>query len=444
MFSFNIKNCKLPNKIDIQVITSELADEQRKEAFEVLGKSEKRILVATDCLSEGINLPEYFTAVLHYDLPWNPNRIEQREGRVDRFGQDEPLVKTYLLWGEDNPIDEIVLKVLIKKVRDIQKSIGVSIPIGENNQSIMDAVLNEVLLEDKEKEKQNRQMRLFEDNISNELETARKKAENLRSIFAHESIKPQSIEADLKEVDEAIGDMDSVENSVFNALTHLQATHSKTNKGYHLYPQNLPFHMKAHFGNQNEVKISFESPTPKGYRYIGRNHQFVEQLCQYMLALAFDGNNEYSPVARVSEIRTDTVQIKTTLVMFRVRNVIKEVASKKEVIAEEMYLWGYEGSGSDARTMDYKEAKELLLNAKSLGNIPIEKQQDDLQRELKHFEELEKQFHNLAVERAENLVKAHGRFKELVGGRRYEKTTPVLPPDVMGVYILIPQPKNIF
>ena len=46
-----------------------------------------RVLIATDCLSEGINLQELFTGVLHYDLPWNPNRLEQREGRVDRFGQ---------------------------------------------------------------------------------------------------------------------------------------------------------------------------------------------------------------------------------------------------------------------------------------------------------------------------------------------------------------------
>jgi hypothetical protein len=206
----------------------------------------------------------------------------------------------------------------------------------------------------------------------------------------------------------------------------------------------MPFHLKAHFGNQKEVKISFDSPTPKGYCYIGRNHQFVEQLCQYMLALAFDGNSQFSPVARVSEIRTDAVRIKTTLVMFRVRNVIKEVTNKKEVIAEEMYLWGYEGTGSNARTLAYKEAKELLLNARSVGNISFEKQKDDLTRELQHFKELKNQFLELAVERAENLVKAHGRFKELVGGRRYEKATPVLPPDVMGVYILMPKPIDIF
>ncbi len=45
------------------------------------------VLVATDCLSEGVNLQDQFQAVVHYDLAWNPTRHEQREGRVDRFGQ---------------------------------------------------------------------------------------------------------------------------------------------------------------------------------------------------------------------------------------------------------------------------------------------------------------------------------------------------------------------
>ena len=49
--------------------------------------SPKRVLVCTDCLSEGINLQEHFDAVVHYDLSWNPTRHEQREGRVDRYGQ---------------------------------------------------------------------------------------------------------------------------------------------------------------------------------------------------------------------------------------------------------------------------------------------------------------------------------------------------------------------
>jgi hypothetical protein len=163
-----------------------------------------------------------------------------------------------------------------------------------------------------------------------------------------------------------------------------------------------------------------------------------------MLALAFDGHPEYSHVARVAEIQTHHVTTKTTLIMFRVRNVIKELASKKEVIAEEMYLWGYAGTGPDARSLDYSEAKKLLLEASSIRQLTVEKQKDDIQRELKHFETLKPRFLELAVARAGNLVKAHGRFKELVGGRRYEKATPVLPPDVMGIYILMPQPKTEF
>ena len=50
-------------------------------------KQVQRLLVATDCLSEGINLQELFDTVVHYDLSWNPTRHQQREGRVDRFGQ---------------------------------------------------------------------------------------------------------------------------------------------------------------------------------------------------------------------------------------------------------------------------------------------------------------------------------------------------------------------
>jgi superfamily II DNA/RNA helicase len=67
-------------------------DEERKAVIEDLVEAERRVLVATDCLSEGINLQDDFDAVLHFDLPWNPNRLEQREGRVDRFGQKKAEV----------------------------------------------------------------------------------------------------------------------------------------------------------------------------------------------------------------------------------------------------------------------------------------------------------------------------------------------------------------
>jgi len=50
-----------------------------------------RILLATDAASEGIDLQAHCSRVIHYDIPFNPNRLEQRIGRVDRFGQRHPV-----------------------------------------------------------------------------------------------------------------------------------------------------------------------------------------------------------------------------------------------------------------------------------------------------------------------------------------------------------------
>src|SRR6056297_122800 len=88
-------------KMVLKVITSEDPDEIRKQNILAMEKHSPRVLIATECLSEGINLQNLFTAVMHYDLPWNPNRLEQREGRVDRFGQTAPTVKTCFLYGAD-------------------------------------------------------------------------------------------------------------------------------------------------------------------------------------------------------------------------------------------------------------------------------------------------------------------------------------------------------
>ena len=443
---------ELPGNIDVQTITSEFADEQRKEMIDQMGKSPKRVLIATDCLSEGINLQEHFTAVLHYDLPWNPNRLEQREGRVDRYGQVADKVHAYLIWGEDNPIDKVVLKVLINKVRDIQKATGVSIVIGEENQSIMDSVLKEVLLDPSKSHNLDSQMALdFGDEVSeankiitNQLEQAKVKAEKLRSIFAHESIDPHTIEAELKEVDEVIGDVDTVADFVVQAVRNLGASIKKEKDGYLLDRFNLPEHLKRTLPDTDLLPLSFISPTPRGKIYIGRNHKFVEQLSQLMMALAFEPKPDAGKVARSAVIQTESVSTRTVIVQFRVRNVIKEAQRNKELIAEEMYLWGYTGNIENREILDYDACKTLLLEAQSSQNIPIERQHQLFSEFTQNYDLLREDIQTLAEIRAEHLVEAHGRFKELVGGRRYEAVYPVLPPDVMGVYVLLPKPKAIY
>jgi len=78
---------ELSGDVQVVTVTGRIGDDERRVKIEEIDADRPRVLVATDCLSEGINLQDKFTAVLHYDLSWNPNRLEQREGRVDRYGQ---------------------------------------------------------------------------------------------------------------------------------------------------------------------------------------------------------------------------------------------------------------------------------------------------------------------------------------------------------------------
>ena len=113
-------------------------------------------------------------------------------------------------------------------------------------------------------------------------------------------------------------------------------------------------------------------------------------------------------------------------------------------IAEEVFLWGYAGSGENTRTLPEEECKRLLFEANSGENIPIESQKNEFEHEQQLFSSKTEAFETVARQRAEHLVEAHGRFRSLVGGKSYETVVPVLPPDILGVYILKPVTKALF
>lgn len=451
---------QLPKDVDVRAITSELSDEERREKIDEMAKSPRRVLVATDCLSEGINLQDKFNAILHYDLPWNPNRLEQREGRVDRYGQPgwidkngifQNTIDVKVLFGEDNPMDVVVLKIIIEKIQRIQNTSGVSIALADDNRSVMDKVLKEVLLNpEKAQNKFSKQMRIdfgpspeldaLDIEITNEIEAAREKAEQIRSIFAQESIMPNEVQKDLHEVDEAIGDLATLEAFVLAAAKLLGANFEKTEGGYIFNKLNMDDWMASALGQGDKIHISFQSPTPQGFRYIGRNHRFVEQLCHRVIANSLDRERKGNKAARASVFRTDAVKTQTTLIQFRVRNVIREVSKQHEMVSEEMFLWGYEQSPDGIHALDIDQCKTLLHTSSAL-DISTERQEIIFEKELQHFEELHPDFIKVVVKRSDELVNAHTRFAKYIGAKQFEAVTPVLPPDILGVYVLIPNPK---
>jgi superfamily II DNA or RNA helicase len=89
---------------------------KRQDSFE---QPETRLLLATDAASEGLNLQRHCRRVIHVELPWNPNRMEQRNGRVDRYGQTRNPIIRYLYYPESP--EEAVLDQLVTKVEQMAR-----------------------------------------------------------------------------------------------------------------------------------------------------------------------------------------------------------------------------------------------------------------------------------------------------------------------------------
>jgi superfamily II DNA or RNA helicase len=82
-----------------------------------------RILLATDAAREGLNFQAHCADLFHFDLPWNPGRIEQRNGRIDRKLQPSPIVRCHYFVLPQRAEDR-VLEVLVRKTETIKKELG--------------------------------------------------------------------------------------------------------------------------------------------------------------------------------------------------------------------------------------------------------------------------------------------------------------------------------
>jgi hypothetical protein len=108
-------------------------------------------------------------------------------------------------------------------------------------------------------------------------------------------------------------------------------------------------------------------------------------------------------------------------------------------VAEEMLMWGWQGSGDDRKFMSHEDASKLLMNAKATFNLSEQSAGNFLNNELGLLSELEHQFVSVAEEQSKRLVAAHERFSSMMDKQRYQVVYPVLPMDLLGVYVLIPE-----
>ncbi|SOB74737.1 SNF2 family N-terminal domain-containing protein [Marinobacter sp. LV10R510-11A] len=113
----------------VELLHGGLSDVDQQKIVEEFGKTESklRVLLCSDVASEGINLHYLSHRLVHFDLPWSLMVFQQRNGRVDRYGQTEIPIITYLINQSDNPTvkgDQRILEILKEKDEQAYKNIG--------------------------------------------------------------------------------------------------------------------------------------------------------------------------------------------------------------------------------------------------------------------------------------------------------------------------------
>lgn len=113
----------------IQEIYGGMSDTEQQEIVENFGREESpiRVLVASDVASEGINLHYLSHRLMHFDIPWSLMVFQQRNGRIDRYGQQERPDIRYMMISSVNPKikgDMRIMEILVQKEEQAYKNIG--------------------------------------------------------------------------------------------------------------------------------------------------------------------------------------------------------------------------------------------------------------------------------------------------------------------------------
>lgn len=441
---------------EVAAVTGTLTPEERELRVAALAEYPRRVLVCTDCLSEGINLQDHFDAVVHYDLSWNPTRHEQREGRVDRYGQKSPVVRVLTYYGTDNQIDGIVLDVLLRKHKAIRSSLGISVPVPVNSETLVEALLEGLLLREKAGRSPDQLMFELDDlqdlveqraSVHREWEAAADREKRSRTLFAQESIKVEEVAAELAEVRAAIGSSLDVRRFVREALAANRAVVSGED-AITVDLAETPQALREAMGlfDARSFRGRFELPVAEGEVYLARTHPIVEGLATYIVDAALEaGGDQYGnvepPAKRLGVIRTNGVAIRTTILLLRLRfHLVGSFGGRRALLAEEARLVAFEGAPEQARWLA-EDQVERLLGLEPTASITPEQKRDALKRIIGGFDHLWPHLEEVAKVRAEALARSHDRVRQAFsrGGGRATEVRPELPVDVLGVYVYLPQ-----
>jgi hypothetical protein len=430
----------------VDSVTGVLSPEDREARIQTLGEAQrgKRVLVCTDCLSEGINLQNYFDAVLHYDLSWNPTRHEQRDGRVDRYGQPSKTVRSITYYGVDNHIDGIVLDVLIRKHNMIRSSLGISVPVPLNSEQIVEAVFEELLLAQGAQDSIDQLFLDFGKDFEPRKQALHKDWDSVAALerLAQRLIRADEVANELFESRKALGDSSSVLEFMETVLPELGVEVIREGSVLCVDPAPAPLEVSEALGFDSPRQLGLRVPSSKNALQVTRTHPAVRGIASHVLSSALDPvlHPRLRPARRAGVIRTKAVEKRSTLILLRLRFhlIRKTVDINHSMLAEDCLLAGFRGPVSKPEWLDEMAIEKLLL-AEPDGNVSPDIARARIEDTEEGFDSVRPHLDEMVRSRGAQLLESHLRVRQAsrIKGVTYE-VRPNLPADVLAIYEFLP------
>lgn len=432
-------------KLRIEAVTGTLPPDDRIARVDAMVEAEQRLLVATDCLSEGVNLQQLFDTAVHYDLSWNPTRHQQREGRVDRFGQPAKLVRSILLFSPDSAIDGAVLDVILRKAEAIRKATGVTVPLPEERGAVTNALMNAVILHKGRVRQLSLDLGLASATAS--METRWRNAEEgerrSRARFAQNAIRPEEVAPEWRRWRALLGGPDEVRRFVERAMSRLDAAlepaRADTARAHLAALPSAIAERLAVRGLSGTVRLAFSEPAPAGAEMVGRSHPLPATLAEALIEGALDpASSPLEPLGRVGAWPTTGVRTLTTVLLLRLRHKLT-VHGRRErlLLAEESGALAFEAAAPQPRLVG-EAALSLLEHVAGADLAPVARDRLLAQADERVAVAFSPALAAHAQARAETLAEDHGRVRAALPGVSRISVEPVLPVDVIGMYVLVP------
>lgn len=445
---------KALKRVEVEVVTGELPSEERAArvaALDAAADGKAKVLVATDCLSEGVNLQDSFQAVIHYDLAWNPTRHEQREGRVDRFGQRAPVVKALLLYGEDNGIDGIVLDVLLRKHEAIRRDLGISVPVPPQSDTVLAALVEGVLLRGRDADQLT--LDFGADQAADELDAQwRSTAEQekaSRSRYAQGRIHPEEVQAAVDAARDSLGTGTEVADFTRTVLQECSALITPDAAGFTADVGNVPVGLAdALHRPAKPIAFAKDLPAPRGAAVLTRTDPTVTAIARYTLDAALDASLPAAarPAGRCGVITTSGVTAPTIALLVRIRTHL-HLPGRDAVtthLAEEARVLAFTGTPANPHWLSPPEV-DALMALRPDANTPPDVARNLMTAVIGALPTLAGHLEAEADRVAEGLRADHVAVRQAArGGRagslgvRGLDVTAQLPVDVLGIYVYRP------